>query len=163
MIYEDNCHRLCALGRKWPLSSNSGISNNTIKKPRVFNDSYSLANSSIRTEPTNPLHFMEATFLLLNYPSLKGVSICLDRKSYFTDNRLEHEFLGFTSSPRASHPVVPTVGRFLFRQIQYTTIFFKGNTFYSRRRACLDLLRPQIVLSLKGEVLRPHWIKMIYD
>ncbi len=55
----------------------------------------------------------------LNYPSLKGEDSC------FTDNRLEHKFLGLTSSPRASHPVVPTVGRFLFRQIQYIMIFIK--------------------------------------
>ncbi len=59
----------------------------------------------------------------LNYPSLKGGDSC------FTDKRLEHEFLGLTPSPRASHPVVPTVGRFLFRQIQCITIFFKRQYF----------------------------------
>ena len=37
---------------------------------------------------------------------------------------------GLTSSPRASHPVVPTVGRFLFRQIQYIMIFFKRQYFF---------------------------------
>ena len=60
---------------------------------------------------------------------------------------------GLTSSPRASHPVVPTVGRFLFRQIQYITIFFKRQYFFSRRRAW------PYILFLKGEVLRPLWIK----
>ncbi len=59
----------------------------------------------------------------LNYPSLKEGDSC------FTDKRLEHEFLGLTPSPRASHPVVPTVGRFLFRQIQCITIFFKRQYF----------------------------------
>ena len=59
---------------------------------------------------------------------------------------------GLTSSPRASHPVVPTVGRFLFRQIQYITIFFKRQYFFSRRRAW------PYILFLKGEVLRPLWI-----
>ena len=82
----------------------------------------------------------------LNYPSLKEGDSC------FTDNRLEHEFLGLTPSPRASHPVVPTVGRFLFRQIQYIMIFFKRQYFFSRQRAW-----PHI-LSLKEEVLGPHWI-----
>ena len=47
---------------------------------------------------------------VLNYPSLKGEDSC------FTDNRLEHKFLGLTSSPRASHPVVPTVGRWISQQ-----------------------------------------------
>ena len=61
---------------------------------------------------------------------------------------------GLTSSPRASHPVVPTVGRFLFRQIQYITIFFKRQYFFSRRRAW------SYILFLKGEVLRPLWIKL---
>ena len=63
-------------------------------------------------------------------------------------------FFGLTSSPRASHPVVPTVGRFLFRQIQYITIFFKRQYFFSRRRAW------PYILFLKKEVLRPHWINL---
>ena len=62
---------------------------------------------------------------------------------------------GLTSSPRASHPVVPTVGRCLvLAPTRALDIILNkmSKFFYSRRRAWRH------ILSLKEEVLRPHLI-----